>query len=56
MSQSPFKFLDSYTREDRDIFFGNPSEKKEFAAVIKTLAESDLQCRFMSNYIRNLKR
>ncbi len=27
--------------------FGNPSEKKEFAAVIKTLAESDLQCRFM---------
>ncbi len=27
--------------------FGNPSEKKEFAAVIKTLAESDLQCRFI---------
>jgi len=26
MSQSPFKFLDSYTKEDRDIFFGRERE------------------------------
>ncbi len=26
MSQSPFKFLDSYTRDDREIFFGRDRE------------------------------
>jgi hypothetical protein len=26
MSTSPFKFLDSYTREDREIFFGRDQE------------------------------
>jgi WD40 repeat protein/pyruvate/2-oxoglutarate dehydrogenase complex dihydrolipoamide acyltransferase (E2) component len=26
MTQSPFKFLDSYTKEDRDIFFGREAE------------------------------
>ena len=29
MSQSPFKFLDSYTKEDRDIFFGRDQEIEE---------------------------
>src|SRR5512136_434391 len=27
--KSPFKFLDSYTREDRDIFFGRDREIEE---------------------------
>jgi hypothetical protein len=26
---SPFKFLDSYTKEDRDIFFGRDREIEE---------------------------
>ena len=29
MSKSPFKFLDSYTKEDRDIFFGREAEVEE---------------------------
>jgi len=29
MSKSPFKFLDSYTKEDRDIFFGRDREIEE---------------------------
>jgi len=29
MLQSPFKFLDSYTREDRKIFFGRDREITE---------------------------
>lgn len=29
MSQSPFKFLDSYTREDKDIFFGRETEVED---------------------------
>ncbi len=29
MTKSPFKFLDSYTRDDRDIFFGRDREIEE---------------------------
>jgi len=29
MSKSPFKFLDSYTKEDHDIFFGRETEVEE---------------------------
>lgn len=29
MLQSPFKFLDSYTKEDKDIFFGRETEVEE---------------------------
>ena len=29
MTRSPFKFLDSYTKEDRDIFFGRDREIEE---------------------------
>ena len=29
MSQSPFKFLDSYTKEDKDIFFGRETEVED---------------------------
>ena len=29
MSQSPFKFLDSYTKDDKDIFFGREREVEE---------------------------
>ncbi|MBA7533727.1 Tol-Pal system protein TolB [subsurface metagenome] len=29
MSKSPFKFLDSYTKEDKDIFFGRETEIEE---------------------------
>ncbi|MCD6565185.1 MAG: ATP-binding protein, partial [Bacteroidales bacterium] len=29
MSKSPFKFLDSYTKEDKDIFFGRDREIEE---------------------------
>ena len=29
MSQSPFKFLDSYTKEDKDIFFGREAEVED---------------------------
>lgn len=29
MLKSPFKFLDSYTREDREIFFGREQEINE---------------------------
>ncbi len=37
MSQSPFKFLDSYTREDHDIYFGRNSETEAlYTAVFKS--------------------
>jgi len=29
MRKSPFKFLDAYTKEDKDIFFGRDSETEE---------------------------
>ena len=29
MTDSPFKFLDSYTREDKEIFFGRDREIEE---------------------------
>ncbi|UCG93593.1 MAG: ATP-binding protein, partial [Candidatus Aerophobus sp.] len=29
MHESPFKFLDAYTKEDRDIFFGRDNEIEE---------------------------
>ena len=37
MSQSPFKFLDSYTREDHDIYFGRTNETEAlYTAVFKS--------------------
>ncbi len=37
MPQSPFKFLDSYTREDRDIYFGRSRETEAlYTAVFKS--------------------
>ena len=35
--KSPFKFLDSYTKEDREIFFGR---EKEFDELYRRLFES----------------
>ena len=32
--KSPFKFLDSYTKEDREIFFGREKEINEFTQII----------------------
>jgi L-alanine-DL-glutamate epimerase-like enolase superfamily enzyme len=34
MSNTPFKFLDSYTKEDKDIFFGRESEVEEIYTKI----------------------
>jgi len=35
--KSPFKFLDSYTKDDREIFFGREGEKEElFFSEIRT--------------------
>ena len=37
MSQSPFKFLDSYTREDHDIYFGRTNETEAlYTSVFKS--------------------
>jgi len=37
--KSPFKFLDSYTKEDADIFFGR---YKEIEALCQKAIESDI--------------
>ena len=34
MSNSPFKFLDSYTKEDNDIFFGREKEVEDIYTKI----------------------
>jgi hypothetical protein len=40
MTTSPFKFLDSYTREDRDIFFGREREIEELSTTAYSRAKS----------------
>jgi hypothetical protein len=37
MSHSPFKFLDSYTKDDREIFFGR---EREFEGCLRFIRNS----------------